>query len=145
MRAKVRIVGFNISHYDGKLIIFKGKACPSACLCLISAPEDGDSAKLARLIVDSKLAACVNIIPGMKSVYWWKGKVEESAECLLLAKTDKLKVKALIKLVKANHPYAVPEVISLRIKEGNRDYLRWIAESLGTPRKKQRIPKGKPT
>jgi len=53
------------------------------------------------------------------------------------------KVKGLIKLVKANHPYKVPEVISLRIKEGNRDYLRWIADSLGTPRKKQRIPKGK--
>jgi periplasmic divalent cation tolerance protein len=113
------------------------------CLCLITTPEDADSAKLARLILDSKLAACVNILPGMKSLYWWKGKVEESSESLLLAKTDKLKVKSLIKLVKANHPYSVPEVISLRIKEGNRDYLRWIAESLGTPPRKQRIPKGK--
>jgi periplasmic divalent cation tolerance protein len=113
------------------------------CVCLITAPEGPVSQKLARLIVEEKLAACVNMIPGIHSTYWWEGKIEETAECLLLAKTDKLKVKALIKLVKAHHPYRVPEVISLRIKEGNRDYLRWIAESIGTPEKKQRIPKGK--
>ena len=63
---------------------------------------------------------------------------------MLVAKTDKLKVKALVKAVKAAHPAAVPEVIALRIKEGNRDYLRWIADSLGTPRKKQRVPPGRP-
>jgi periplasmic divalent cation tolerance protein len=114
------------------------------CLCLITAPEGETASKLARLIVESKLAACVNVLPSLKSTYWWQGKIEESSESLLLAKTDKLKVKSLIKLVKANHPYSVPEVISLRIKEGNRDYLRWIAESLGTPPKKQRIPRGKP-
>jgi len=114
------------------------------CVCLITAPEGEAAQKLARLIVEVKLAACVNLLPGVKSTYWWEGKIEEAGECLLIAKTDKLKVKALIKLVKANHPYSVPEVISLRIKEGNRDYLRWIAESIGTPPKKQRIPKGKP-
>lgn len=113
------------------------------CVCLITAPEGEISQKLARLIVESKLAACVNVLPGVASTYWWEGKIDEAKECLLIAKTDKLKVKGLIKLVKANHPYKVPEVISLRIKEGNRDYLRWIAESLGTPPKKQRIPKGK--
>lgn len=114
------------------------------CVCLITVPEGEPAKKLARLIVEAKLAACVNLLPGVASTYWWEGKISESAESLLIAKTDKLKVKALIKLVKANHPYSVPEVISLRIKEGNRDYLRWIADSLGTPRKKQRIPKGKP-
>src|SRR5690242_8532610 len=103
------------------------------CVCLITAPEGELAAKLARLIVESKLAACVNVVPGLKSTYWWEGKVCEEAESLLLAKTDKLKVKELIKLVKARHPSSVPEVISLRIKEGNRDYLRWIADSLGTP------------
>src|SRR3954464_14476902 len=109
------------------------------CVCLITAPEGAPAQKLARLIVEEKLAACVNLVPGVKSTYWWEGKIDESAECLLIAKTDKLKVKGLIKLVKANHPYAVPEIISLRIKEGSRDYLRWIAASLGTPPKKERI------
>ena len=114
------------------------------CVCLLTAPAGPVAQKLARLIVESKLAACVNIVPSVQSTYWWEGKIHEESESLLIAKTDKLKVKFLIKLVKANHPSAVPEVISLRIKEGNRDYLRWIAESLGTPAKKVRIPKGKP-
>jgi periplasmic divalent cation tolerance protein len=113
------------------------------CIVLITAPEAGVAAKLARLLVEERLAACVNLVPGIKSTYWWQGKIEEASEALLIAKTDKLKVKHLIKAVKANHPYAVPEVISLRIKEGNRDYLRWIADSVGTPRKKERIVKGK--
>jgi periplasmic divalent cation tolerance protein len=114
------------------------------CVCLVTAPEGETARKLARLIVESKLAACVNVVPTVRSTYWWEGKIHEEAESLLIAKTDKLKVKFLIKLVKANHPSAVPEVISLRIKEGNRDYLRWIADSLGTPPKKVRVPKGKP-
>ncbi|MES2201821.1 MAG: divalent-cation tolerance protein CutA [candidate division FCPU426 bacterium] len=112
------------------------------CVVLISAPQGEVAEKLGRMLVEEKLAACVNLVPQVKSVYWWEGKVTESDETLLIAKTDKLKVKGLIKAVKAAHPYSVPEVISLRIKEGNRDYLRWIAESLGTPPKKQRAPKG---
>jgi periplasmic divalent cation tolerance protein len=112
------------------------------CVVLITAPADKASA-LARLIVEEKLAACVNRISAVHSTYWWQGKIEEADEELLLAKTDKLKVKALIKAVKAAHPYSVPEIIALRIKEGNRDYLRWIADSLGTPRKKQRVPQGR--
>jgi periplasmic divalent cation tolerance protein len=113
------------------------------CVCLITAPQGPPAQKLARLVVEEKLAACVNLVPAIQSTYWWEGKVVEAAESLLIAKTDKLKVKALIKFVKAHHPYSVPEVISLRIKEGNRDYLRWIAASLGTPPKKQRVPRGK--
>jgi len=113
------------------------------CIVLITAPEGELASKLARHLVEQKLAACVNVLPGLNSTYWWQGKVEEARETLLIAKTDKLKVKFMIKAVKAMHPYAVPEVISLRIKEGNRDYLKWIADSLGTPRKKERIVKGK--
>ena len=113
------------------------------CVVLITAPS-AEAGPLARHLVEEKLAACVNRVPGVQSVYWWQGKVEESSEELLIAKTDKLKVKALIKAVKAKHSYSVPEVIALRIKEGNRDYLRWIASSLGTPPKKQRIPAGQP-
>jgi periplasmic divalent cation tolerance protein len=111
------------------------------CVVLITAPAD-KAPGLAHGIVEQKLAACVNRVPGVQSTYWWEGKIESAAEDLLIAKTDKLKVKGLIKYVKAKHPYSVPEVIGLRIKEANRDYLRWIADSLGTPRKKERIPTG---
>jgi|GEM_PF-2426614 periplasmic divalent cation tolerance protein len=113
------------------------------CVVLITAPADKAPA-LARQLVEAKLAACVSRIAGVQSVYWWQGKVEEEASDMLVAKTDKLKVKGLVKAVKAAGFATVPEVIALRIKEGNRDYLRWIAESLGTPPKKQRIPLGKP-
>jgi len=114
------------------------------CVVLITAPAGGKASALARLLVERKLAACVNRVAGVESVYWWEQKVETQTEDLLIAKTDKLKVKELVKAVKAALPAAVPEVIALRIKEGNRDYLRWIADSLGTPRKKQRIPTGRP-
>lgn len=113
------------------------------CVVLITAPA-AEADALARHLVQEKLAACVNRVPGVHSVYWWEGRVEEASEELLIAKTDKLKVKALVKAVKAKHSYKVPEVVALRIKEGNRDYLRWIAASLGTPPKKQRIPVGLP-
>lgn len=114
------------------------------CVVLITAPPGGPSEALARRLVESRLAACVNRVPGVASVYWWKGAVRASDEDLLVAKTDKLKVKALVRAVKDAGIAETPEVIALRIKEGNRDYLRWIADSLGTPRRKQRIPPGKP-
>ena len=114
------------------------------CVVLITAPQGEKARAIAKTLVEEKLAACVNVVPEIASTYWWEGKVQEEKESLLIAKTDKLKVKALTKRVKAIHPYTVPEVISLRIKEGNRDYLRWIADSVGTPRKKQRIPGKRP-
>lgn len=114
------------------------------CVVLITAPAGEKAASLAKELVQAKLAACISRVPGVHSTYWWEGKIEEETEDLLLAKTDKLKVKALVKAVKAAGYSKVPEVIALRIKEGNRDYLRWIASTLGTPPKKQRIPKGKP-
>lgn len=113
------------------------------CVVLITAPTDKAPA-LARSLVEAKLAACINRVAAVASTYWWEGKVEEAVEDLMIAKTDKLKVKALVKAVKTAGYAAVPEVIALRIKEGNRDYLRWIAASLGTPPKKQRVPPGKP-
>ncbi len=114
------------------------------CVVLITAPQGEKARVIAKTLVEEKLAACVNLVPEIASTYWWEGKVEEAKESLLIAKTDKLRVKALTKRVKALHPYSVPEVISLRIKEGNRDYFRWIADSVGTPRKKQRIPGKRP-
>jgi periplasmic divalent cation tolerance protein len=105
----------------------------SFCVVLITASSSEEAEKITRVLVEEKLAACVSQVPGVKSTYWWKGKVETASEILLVAKTLKTKVKTLIKAVKKNHSYSVPEVIALRIKDGNKDYLKWIQESLDGP------------
>ncbi len=96
---------------------------------LITTPTDKGE-EIARYLVENKLAACVNIVQKIKSIYWWQGKIEEDAESLLIVKTSDEKMDELIEKVRAIHPYTVPEIISLKIEEGNPDYLKWIEESL---------------
>ena len=102
---------------------------------LVTAPPGDPAVAMARLLVDERLAACVNILPGVRSIYRWEGKVADEPEELLVIKTDKTRFKELVKAVKAVHPYAVPEVIALRVKEGHRDYLRWLFDAVEAPRK----------
>ena len=89
-----------------------------------------EALSIGRYIVSKKLVACVNIIDGMTSCYWWEGKVEEAKEVILIAKTSEEKVQSLIDEVKQQHSYEVPCVISIPILEGNPDYLTWISESV---------------
>lgn len=94
----------------------------------VTVPNDTVAKKIARGLVENKLAACVNIIPQLTSIYEWEGKIQEDPELLLMIKTRTEKIDALTKYVKDNHPYTICEVISLPIQNGNEDYLKWISE-----------------
>ncbi|GJN20449.1 hypothetical protein PR202_gb07828 [Eleusine coracana subsp. coracana] len=95
----------------------------------VTVPNKEAGKKLAGSIISEKLAACVNILPGIESVYWWEGKVQSDAEELLIIKTRESLLDALTEHVKANHEYDVPEVIAVPIKGGNQKYLEWLKNS----------------
>lgn len=88
-----------------------------------------EAKKIASSLVKEKLAACVNIMENVHSLFWWQGRVDEAYEALLIVKTRKALLSKLIKKVKSLHSYEVPEIIALPIIAGNKEYLRWINES----------------
>ena len=88
------------------------------------------SEELAQILLEEKLAACVNIIPGIKSMYWWDGKIQTDTEDLLVIKTKEELVKELTEKVKEVHPYEIPEVIVLNVEDGNNEYIDWITKSV---------------
>lgn len=92
-------------------------------------PENAE--ELSERIVESKLAACINVIDNIKSIYRWEGAIKKDAEALLIVKTATKKVENLIKFVRENHSYEIPEVISVTIAEGNPDYLDWLDKETG--------------
>lgn len=81
-------------------------------------------------MVEGELAACVQILPPMTSIYRWQGKVEKATETLLLIKTTLEIYPALESAIKANHPYETPEIIALPVATGSADYLNWLANSI---------------
>ena len=83
---------------------------------------------LARQLLEERLIACANLIPKVKSMYWWKDKIETDAETLIVMKTPKRNIKNLIRRVKDLHPYEVPEAISIPVEDGYRPYLQWAEE-----------------
>ena len=98
---------------------------------MVTCSSHAEARKIARVILRKKLAACVNILDGVESHYWWQGKLENARECLLLIKTTKAKTSAVTKAIKSAHRYQVPEVIFLPIMQGERNYLNWIRKSVG--------------
>lgn len=108
-----------VTEGDGALVVV-----------LVNTPP-ADAPRIARALVERKLAACVNVVPGVKSFYFWEGKLEEEEESTLLVKTTASSVEQLTKAVKELHPYSVPEVIALPIETaGNPDYLDWVRKSV---------------
>jgi len=85
---------------------------------------------LAKAALRARLVACANLIPKIESHYWWQGKMESSAEILMVFKTTQAKLKALEKLIVEKHPYDTPEFIALPITAGNKRYLAWLGKSV---------------
>lgn len=99
-------------------------------IVFVSLPRE-DAREMARTIVEERLAACANIIPKMESFYWWEGKIENDEEALLMIKTSYQKVEDLIRYMRDNHPYEVPDIISVPIMEGLPDYINWMLDETG--------------
>jgi periplasmic divalent cation tolerance protein len=99
-------------------------------IVFVTADKQEDVDRITESLLNEKLAACVNVVHGVDSHYWWKGSIEHVHENLLIIKTVKTKVVRVIKKVKELHSYEVPEVIAVDIDKGNPDYLKWIQESV---------------
>jgi len=94
-----------------------------------------DVALLARTLVDEHLAACVNVLPPMQSIYRWQGQREEVSECLLVIKTDETRYAELERRVLELHPYTVPEVLVLPVERGAAAYMEWLNDSVAIERR----------
>jgi periplasmic divalent cation tolerance protein len=105
---------------------------PLIILTTIGNAEQGR--RIARDLVDTRLAACVSCLPGVISFYRWSGRVEEDSEMLLMIKTTQERLEELKAHVLRVHPYEVPEFLVLPVREGGELYLRWLAESTGSVR-----------
>jgi periplasmic divalent cation tolerance protein len=98
---------------------------------LVTCGSAKEARRIARALVEHRLAACVNTLPApVESVYRWKGRIESAKEFLLIVKTSRKRFAALQAEVRRLHSYDVPEIVALRIERGGRDYLAWIAASV---------------
>jgi periplasmic divalent cation tolerance protein len=102
---------------------------PDPIVVLVTCGSEEEALKIANALVDAHLAACVNLIAPVRSIYRWEGKIWDEKEWLLIIKTQKQRFEALEKKVKSFHSYSVPEIISLPITEGSSAYLNWIREN----------------
>jgi periplasmic divalent cation tolerance protein len=93
---------------------------------LVTAPDAATAEKLARTLVEEQLAACVNVVPGVRSFYRWEGRVQDDSEILLVAKTRAESVDALAARVDEIHPYELPEVLEFSATGGSEAYLKWV-------------------
>jgi periplasmic divalent cation tolerance protein len=98
-------------------------------VCLCTCPDLAIARMLGRTLVDERLAACVQVLPGIESIYRWDGAVETAAEILLILKTTRARLDALQARLVALHPYDVPELVALPAVAGLPAYLHWVADS----------------
>ena len=106
------------------------KSASQFAIVLVTAPDLKTARKLAQAALQARLVACANLIPKMESHYWWQGKIESSAEVVLVFKTARKKLGALEKLILERHPYDTPEFLVLPLSAGSERYLAWLSSSL---------------
>ncbi len=100
----------------------------SALIVFSTFPDAASAREAANKLVEARLAACVNILPGVTSVYRWKDQLESSSEALLMVKTTQTAYPQLESALKACHPYELPEIVAVAIAAGLPDYLHWISQ-----------------
>jgi periplasmic divalent cation tolerance protein len=105
----------------------------SKVVVLCTCPSEEEATKIATTLVDARLAACVNIVPKIKSIYRWKEKVEEAEEILLLIKTEATVFETMRERILKLHSYETPEIIALPIDRGHVEYLMWLEGSVAPP------------
>jgi periplasmic divalent cation tolerance protein len=96
----------------------------------ITAKDRGEAEKIAARLLEAKLIACASIVDGMRSMFWWQGKIDRADEAMLVLKTRRSHFKKIVLEVKAVHSYDTPEVIAMPVIEGSVDYLKWIDTSV---------------
>lgn len=104
-----------------------------AIVILITAGSADEAAVIARTLVDEHLAACVNILPGVRSFFFWEGKTQDAAETLMICKSRLPLLDAVIARTRALHSYSVPEIIAVPVTGGLPDYLTWVEHSTKKP------------
>lgn len=97
----------------------------------ITAPNEDEAGRIARTLVEERLAGCVNILREIRSIYSWQGRIEDESEVLMILKTRKSLFETLKERVKELHSYSVPEIIALPVIDGSEDYLKWLEEVTG--------------
>lgn len=100
-----------------------------ALVVYITAPNEDEAAKIAKILVEERLAGCVNIVRDIRSIYSWQGKIEDDREVLMIVKTRLRLFNALTEKVKELHSYSVPEVIAIPVVDGSEDYIKWLKEA----------------
>ncbi len=100
----------------------------SVTFCYITCSNVEEAKKIGRKLVEEKLAACINIFPNITSIYWWKGKIEEANETILIVKTKKELKDRVIKEVRKIHSYTLPCIVFFEIKDGLKEFLEWIRQ-----------------
>ena len=95
-------------------------------MVLVTAPDIDTARRMASVILTERLAACANLVPGIESHYWWKGKLESSGEVLMILKTTRDALEPLERCILAAHPYQVPEFVVLPFTNGSSTYLDWL-------------------
>lgn len=96
----------------------------------ITCANNKEARRIATALIKNRLAACINIADKIESIFWWEGKINLAKESLLIIKSRKTNLTKIVKRVKSMHSYSVPEIIALPVVAGNKDYFRWLNESV---------------